>query len=53
MDINLIREVVTVLSFLIFAGILYWARDSLNDKKFHDASLVPLEDDGLESEEQS
>jgi cytochrome c oxidase cbb3-type subunit 4 len=53
MDINLIREAATVLSFLIFAGILYWAWDSLNDQKFHDASLVPLEDDGLEPEEWS
>ena len=48
MDINLLREIITVVSFVVFIGILYWACDSMNSKKFDEASLLPLEDDGME-----
>jgi cytochrome c oxidase cbb3-type subunit 4 len=49
MDINLFREIITVASFIVFIGILYWAWDALNGAKFEEASRLPLEDDGMEA----
>ena len=45
MDINLIREVVTVVSFLVFVGIVLYAGWPPNARRFEEAALVPLQDD--------
>ena len=47
MDINLAREVVTVLSFLAFVGIVIYAVHPGNRKRFDDAARAPLEEDPL------
>ena len=45
MDINLVREAVTVLSFASFAGILIWVVSPRNSERFEEASRLPIEDD--------
>jgi cytochrome c oxidase cbb3-type subunit IV len=45
MDINLAREVVTVLSFLAFVGIVAYAVHPRNRRRFEDAGRIPLEGD--------
>jgi cbb3-type cytochrome oxidase subunit 3 len=45
MDINLLREIVTVVSFATFAAILAWAASPRNGKRFDEASRLPLEEE--------
>ena len=44
-DIQLMREAVTVVSFLAFIGIVAWAYSDRNGKRFDEAARLPLEDD--------
>ena len=46
MDINLLREAVTVLSFAGFLGIVAFAVYPGNRSRFEEAARIPLEDDG-------
>ncbi len=48
MDINLLREVVTVLSFASFVGIVAWALHPGNRERFEEAARLPL-DEGEDS----
>ena len=45
MDINLLREIVTVVSFATFAGIVAWALSRRNGKRFEEAARLPLDDE--------
>ncbi len=45
MDINVLREIVTVVSFLTFIGIVAWAVAPGNRAKFEEAARLPLEED--------
>ena len=45
MDINLLREAVTVLSFAAFLGIVAYAAWPANARRFEQAARVPLDDD--------
>ena len=45
MDINLLREVVTIVSFLTFLGILFYAVHPKNKQGFDDAAHLVLDDD--------
>jgi cytochrome c oxidase cbb3-type subunit 4 len=45
MDINLLREAVTVLSFLGFMGIVAYAVSPNNRRGFEDAARVPFDDE--------
>jgi cytochrome c oxidase cbb3-type subunit 4 len=45
MDINLIREAVTVLSFAMFIGIVLWAWSSRNKGQFDEAARLPFTED--------
>ncbi len=45
MDINLIREVVTVISFLTFVGIVWFAVHPGNKKRFEEAARLPLDEE--------
>ncbi len=45
MDINLIREVVTVISFLTFVGIVWFAVHPANKKRFEEAAQLPLDEE--------
>ena len=44
-DINLLREAITVLSFLAFVAIVAYAVHPGNRRRFDEAARHPLEDD--------
>ena len=46
MDINLLREAVTVLSFLGFLGIVAFAVSPKNRARFDQAARLPADEDG-------
>ena len=46
MDMNLLREAVTVASFVVFLGIVWFALNPRNRKHFEEAARLPLEEDG-------
>jgi cytochrome c oxidase cbb3-type subunit 4 len=48
MDLTSLRSVVTLLSFLVFAGIVYWAWSSKNKVRFDEAANLPFLDDDTE-----
>ena len=45
MDINDLRSLLTVLSVIAFAGILWWAFSSRRERAYEEAAMLPLEDD--------
>lgn len=45
MDINTVREAVTVVSFATFVGIVVWAWSSSNRSRFEEAAQLPFDDD--------
>ncbi len=45
MDITLLREAVTVLSFLCFLAVIAWAVYPGNRDRFEQAAMMPLEDE--------
>jgi cytochrome c oxidase cbb3-type subunit 4 len=45
MDMNLLRIIVTVVSFIIFIGIVVWAWSSRNRARFEEAARLPFEQD--------
>ena len=45
MDVNLLREVATVVSFLTFMGILVWAVHPAQRERFEAAAKAPFEED--------
>lgn len=42
MDINLLREIVTVVSFVTFIGIMGWAWSRRNRASFEEAGRIPF-----------
>jgi len=45
MDINDLRVIVTVLSFVAFVGICWWALSSKRKAAFDEAARLPLDED--------
>lgn len=45
MDINDLRSTVTVLLFLIFIGIVWWAYSDRRQVAYDEAARLPLDDD--------
>ena len=45
MDINLLRSIVTVVAFLVFIGIVFWAWSRRNKERFDEAARLPFEQD--------
>jgi cytochrome c oxidase cbb3-type subunit 4 len=45
MDINDMRSAVTVVSFLVFVGIVAWAWSKRNKSDFDEAAQLPFKDD--------
>lgn len=45
MDAGLIGSVITVLFFLVFIGIVWWAYHRDNRKRFDDAAQLPFQED--------
>jgi len=46
MDINLLREAVTVLSFAAFIGVVIYAAHPANRARFDDAARLPADEEG-------
>lgn len=45
MDINNLRSAVTVISFLIFVGIIIYAWSRRNKAAFDEAAMLPFQDE--------
>lgn len=45
MDINDARSLMTVLAFVSFLGIVFWAYSSRNKQRFEAAAQLPFDDD--------
>jgi len=45
MDINDLRSAFTLISFLIFVGIVVWAWSKRNKASFDEAAQLPFQDD--------
>jgi cytochrome c oxidase cbb3-type subunit 4 len=45
MDVNLLRVLVTVVSFLVFVGIIAWALSPRNRARFDEAARLPFDED--------
>ena len=45
MDVNTLRSVTTVLSLLVFVGIVLWAWSRRNKAAFHEAEMLPFIED--------
>ena len=48
MDVNDWRNVVTVLSFFIFGGIVKWALSRRNQPGFDEAAMLPFMDEAID-----
>lgn len=44
-DLNLLRSAVTVLSLIVFLGIVAWAWSRGQRERFDEAARLPLQDD--------
>ncbi|MBN9371542.1 MAG: cytochrome oxidase [Hydrogenophaga sp. SCN 70-13] len=45
MDINTLRSIVTVISLLVFLGIVAWAWSRRNRERFDEAARLPFQDE--------
>ena len=45
MDLNDLRAVITLLSFVAFIGVIAWAWSRRNGKRFDEAAHLPFADD--------
>ena len=50
MDLNDLRTLITTISFVVFAGIVYWAYSSRQRKRFAEAANLPFADAELPDE---
>lgn len=49
MDVDSLRSIMTVVSFVTFAGIVVWAWSGRMRPSFDRAALAPFEEDGQET----
>ena len=47
MDIDLLRQAMTVISFLVFLGIVAFAAHPRNKRRFEEAARLPLDEETL------
>ena len=45
MDVNDLRSIITVVSFVLFVGIVFWAWSGRRKADFDAAARLPLDDD--------
>lgn len=45
MDINDLRSVITVLLFVVFIGIVWWAYSDRRKQAYDEAARIPLDED--------
>jgi cytochrome c oxidase cbb3-type subunit 4 len=49
MDHATLRSILTVISLLVFVGIVFWAMSSRNQERFSEAAQLPFADDDLDA----
>jgi cytochrome c oxidase cbb3-type subunit 4 len=49
MDVMDLRSIITVISFLAFIGIVFWAYGSHQKPRFDEASRLPFADDEMQA----
>ncbi len=47
-DLTTLRSLITLLSFLVFGGIVYWATRKQNQARFDEAANIPFLNEGEE-----
>ena len=47
MELNELRTLITLLSFIVFAGIVFWAYSGRQKARFDEAANLPFIDDEL------
>ena len=47
MELNELRTLITLLSFIVFAGIVFWAYSGKQKARFEEAANLPFIDDEL------
>ncbi len=50
MDVNDLRTIITTISFVLFAGIVYWAYSNRQRSRFEEASNLPFAEPELPGE---
>lgn len=48
-DVNTMREIITVLCFIAFLGIVVWAYSARSKDSFASAAMLPFDDDPLDA----
>jgi cytochrome c oxidase cbb3-type subunit 4 len=51
MDVNTFHSILTVVAFLVFSGIVFWAYSGRSRQRFEQAALSVLRDEPVQSEE--
>ena len=49
MELNDLRTLLTLLSFLVFAGIVFWAYSGRQKERFDEAANLPFIDDDIDT----
>ena len=49
MELNDLRTLITLLSFLVFAGIVFWAYSGRQKTRFDEAANLPFIDDDIDT----
>ncbi|MEI6737651.1 MAG: cbb3-type cytochrome c oxidase subunit 3 [Pseudomonadota bacterium] len=47
MDLTVLRSLVTLISFIVFIGIVFWAWSGKNRARFQEAAMLPFADDDI------
>ena len=48
MDVNDLRVIITLVSFIAFIGIVYWAYHGRQNTRFDEAANLPFADDAMQ-----
>ena len=48
MDVTILRSLITVLCFVAFIGIVFWAYSSKQRERFDEAAKLPFADDDMQ-----
>ena len=50
MDINTLRIVITIIAFVVFLAIVFWAWSGARKSRFAEAALLPFDEGELEGD---
>lgn len=49
MDLTVLRSLITLISFIVFIGIVFWAWSGKNRERFQEAAMLPFADDDIDA----